>query len=181
MKDRNIIALLEKDEFERAFNAIVDSYSERLYWHIRRFLENHDDTNDLLQEVFIKIWNALPKFRGESQIYTWIYRIATNEALNKLNKDKNKFALDRQQLESIVTSKVEEDPYFNGTALQRELHKAVGQLPEKQKLVFNLRYFDEMKYEDMAEVTGTSVGALKASYHHAYNKIKEKLEKIFIH
>ena len=181
MKDRNIIALLEKDEFERAFNAIVDSYSERLYWHIRRFLENHDDTNDLLQEVFIKIWNALPKFRGESQIYTWIYRIATNEALNKLNKDKNKLALDRQQLESIVTSKVEEDPYFNGTALQRELHKAVGQLPEKQKLVFNLRYFDEMKYEDMAEVTGTSVGALKASYHHAYNKIKEKLEKIFIH
>ena len=181
MKDRNIIALLEKEEFERAFNAIVDSYSERLYWHIRRFLENHDDTNDLLQEVFIKIWNALPKFRGESQIYTWIYRIATNEALNKLNKDKNKLALDRQQLESIVTSKVEEDPYFNGTALQRELHKAVGQLPEKQKLVFNLRYFDEMKYEDMAEVTGTSVGALKASYHHAYNKIKEKLEKIFIH
>ena len=181
MNDRKIIALLEKEEFERAFNAIVDSYSERLYWHIRRFLENHDDTNDLLQEVFIKIWNALPKFRGESQIYTWIYRIATNEALNKLNKDKNKLALDRQQLESIVTSKVEEDPYFNGTALQRELHKAVGQLPEKQKLVFNLRYFDEMKYEDMAEVTGTSVGALKASYHHAYNKIKEKLEKIFIH
>ena len=181
MNDRKIIALLEKEEFERAFNAIVDSYSERLYWHIRRFLENHDDTNDLLQEVFIKIWNALPKFRGESQIYTWIYRIATNEALNKLNKDKNKLALDRQHLESIVTSKVEEDPYFNGTALQRELHKAVGQLPEKQKLVFNLRYFDEMKYEDMAEVTGTSVGALKASYHHAYNKIKEKLEKIFIH
>ena len=181
MKDRNIIALLEKEEFERAFNGIVDSYSERLYWHIRRFLENHDDTNDLLQEVFIKIWNALPKFRGESQIYTWIYRIATNEALNKLNKDKNKLALDRQQLESIVTSKVEEDPYFNGTALQRELHKAVGQLPEKQKLVFNLRYFDEMKYEDMAEVTGTSVGALKASYHHAYNKIREKLEKLFIH
>lgn len=179
MKDRNIIALLEKDEFERAFNAIVDSYSERLYWHIRRFLENHDDTNDLLQEVFIKIWNALPKFRGESQIYTWIYRIATNEALNKLNKDKNKLALDRQQLESIVTSKVEEDPYFNGTALQRELHKAVGQLPEKQKLVFNLRYFDEMKYEDISAITGTSVGALKASYHHAYNKIKEELQKKF--
>ena len=181
MKDCNIITLIEKKEFERAFNAIVDTYSERLYWHIRRFLESHEDSNDLLQDVFIKIWNSLPKFRGESQIYTWLYRIATNEALNKLNKDKNKLALNRQQIESIVTSKIDDDPYFNGTALQRELHNAVGQLPEKQRLVFNLRYFDEMKYEDMAAVTGTSVGALKASYHHAYNKIKEKLEKIFIH
>ena len=181
MKDCNIITLIEKKEFERAFNAIVNTYSERLYWHIRRFLESHEDSNDLLQDVFIKIWNSLPKFRGESQIYTWLYRIATNEALNKLNKDKNKLALNRQQIESIVTSKIDDDPYFNGTALQRELHNAVGQLPEKQRLVFNLRYFDEMKYEDMAAVTGTSVGALKASYHHAYNKIKEKLEKIFIH
>ena len=181
MNDRKIIAMLEKEEFENAFNAIVDSYSERLYWHIRRFTDNHDETNDLMQEVFIKIWNALPKFRGDSQIYTWIYRIATNETLNKINKDKSRATLDSQQLEVIAASKIEDDPYFNGTALQRELHKAVRELPEKQRTVFNLRYFDEMKYEDMARVTGTSVGALKASYHHAYNKIKEKLEKLFIH
>ena len=181
MNDRKIIAMLEKEEFENAFNAIVDSYSERLYWHIRRFTGSHDDTNDLMQEVFIKIWNALPKFRGDSQVYTWLYRIATNETLNKINKDKSRAALDSQQLEIIAASKIEDDPYFNGTALQRELHKAVRELPEKQRTVFNLRYFDEMKYEDMAKVTGTSIGALKASYHHAYNKIKEKLEKLFIH
>ena len=181
MKDRNIIELLEKKEFEGAFNAIVDSYSERLYWHIRRFLNNHDDTNDLMQDVFIKIWNSLPKFRGDSLIYTWIYRIATNEALNNINKDKNRSTLKDAQLETLVSSKIEDDPYFNGTALQRELHKAVNELPQKQRTVFNLRYFEEMKYEDMSEITGTSVGALKASYHHAYNKIKEKLEKIFIH
>lgn len=181
MKDRNIIELLEKKEFEGAFNAIVDSYSERLYWHIRRFLNNHDDTNDLMQDVFIKIWNSLPNFRGDSLIYTWIYRIATNEALNNINKDKNRSTLKDAQLETLVSSKIEDDPYFNGTALQRELHKAVNELPQKQRTVFNLRYFEEMKYEDMSEITGTSVGALKASYHHAYNKIKEKLEKIFIH
>ena len=180
MNDRKIIAMLEKEEFENAFNAIVDSYSERLYWHIRRFTDSHDDTNDLIQEVFIKIWNALPNFRGDSQVYTWIYRIATNEALNKINKDRNKASLDSRELD-LAASKAEDDPYFNGTALQRELHKAVRELPEKQRIVFNLRYFDDMKYEDMSKVTGTSVGALKASYHHAYNKIKEKLEKLFIH
>jgi RNA polymerase sigma-70 factor (ECF subfamily) len=179
MNDRIIIAMLNKEEFESAFNAIVDSYSERIYWHIRRFTDSHDDTNDLMQEVFIKIWNALPRFRGESQIYTWIYRIATNEALNKINKDKKRVLGENQELE-LVASKAEDDPYFNGTALQRELHKAVKELPEKQRIVFNLRYFDDMKYEDMSKVTGTSVGALKASYHHACNKIKEKLEMLFI-
>ena len=144
MKDHNIIDLLEKKEFENAFNAIVDSYSERLYWHIRRFLNNHDDANDLMQDVFIKIWNSLPNFRGDSQIFTWIYRIATNEALNKINKDKNRSTLHDGQMEALVSTKIEEDPYFNGTALQRELHKAVRELPEKQRTVFNLRYFNEM-------------------------------------
>ena len=180
MNDRKIIAMLEKEEFENAFNAIVDSYSERLYWHIRRFTDSHDDANDLMQDVFIKIWNALPNFRRDSQIYTWIYRIATNEALNKTNKDRHRTSLGGQQSD-LAVSKIEDDPYFNGTALQRELHNAVRELPEKQRIVFNLRYFDEMKYEDMSKVTGTSIGALKASYHHAYNKIKEKLERLFIH
>ena len=181
MKDSIIIKYLNEGKHESAFNAIVDIYSERLYWHIRRFIESHDDANDLLQEVFIKIWNALPKFRRDSQIYTWLYRIATNEALNKINKDKNKANPDSGQMEKLATGVIDDDPYFNGTKLQSELHKAIRELPEKQRTVFNLRYFEEMKYEDMSRVTGTSVGALKASYHHAYNKIREKLEKLFIH
>ena len=176
MTDREIITLQRNGIYEKAFNAIVDSYSERLYWHIRRFLGSHDDTNDLLQDIFLKIWKGLPSFRGDSQIYTWVYRIATNDALTYLRRNNGKADIDIE----VLARKIDDDPYFNGDSLQRELHKAIRSLPEKQQLVFNLRYFDEMKYEDMAAVTGTSVGALKASYHHAYNKIREKLEKIFI-
>ena len=181
MTDREIIHLQKAGEYERAFNAIVDSYSERLYWHVRRFLCSHDDTNDLLQNIFIKVWKGLPAFRGESQLYTWLYRIATNEALNFLRKEKNRTNMSDDSADAVLSRKIDEDPYFNGDAIQRELHKAVSQLPEKQKTVFNLRYFDEMKYEDMSRITGTSVGALKASYHHAYNKVSEILKTIFLH
>ncbi len=181
MKDNEIIILLKSGRLEAGFNAIVDSYSERLYWHVRRFLGSHDDTNDLMQDIFLKIWKGLPSFRGDSQIYTWVYRIATNEALTFLNKKGSKTGLDVEIADALKADRIDEDPGFNGDSLQRELHKAVRSLPEKQQLVFNLRYFDEMKYEDMSQITGTSVGALKASYHHAYNKIKERLEKIFIH
>ena len=167
-------------EYHKAFNAIVESYTERLYWHVRRFLCSHDDANDLVQEIFIKIWNALPSFKGDSQIYTWIYRIATNEALNVIRRQRLRSFIEFDSLAERMIQKIDEDPYFNGDALQRELHKAIQRLPEKQKLVFNLRYFDEMKYEDIAEITGTSVGALKASYHHAYNKIKSELEEKLI-
>ena len=127
------------------------------------------------------MWKALPAFRGESQLYTWLYRIATNESLNFLRKGKGKVEIDAEVADALIRDKIDEDPYFNGNAIQRELHKAVNMLPEKQKVVFNLRYFDEMKYEDMSQITGTSVGALKASYHHAYNKVSEILKKIFIH
>ena len=180
MTDREIITLQRNGRYEKAFNAIVDSYSERLYWHIRRFLGSHDDTNDLLQDIFLKIWKGLPSFRGDSHIFTWIYRIATNETMNHLRRNSEKAGLDVEVADAVLSGRIDDDPYFNGDSLQRELHKAIRSLPEKQQLVFNLRYFDEMKYEDMAAVTGTSVGALKASYHHAYNKIREKLEKIFI-
>ena len=180
MTEREIITLQRAGDYEKAFNAIVDSYSERLYWHVRRFLGSHDDTNDLLQDIFLKIWKGLPSFRGDAQIYTWVYRIATNEALTFLNKKGSKTGLDVEIADALKADKIDEDTWFNGDSLQRELQKAVRSLPEKQQLVFNLRYFDEMKYEDMSAVTGTSVGALKASYHHAYNKIREKLEKIFI-
>ena len=181
MNEHEIIRLLQGGASEKAFNAIVDAYSERLYWHVRRFLSSHDDANDLMQEIFIKIWKGLGSFRGGSQIFTWIYRIATNEALNFLRKKGVKVDLDTEVADSIANSRIDDDPYFNGDSLQRELHKAIKSLPYKQQLVFNLRYFDEMKYEDISQITGTSIGALKASYHHAYNKIKERLEKTFIH
>lgn len=179
MRDSEIIRLYSKGNREEAFNAIVESYSERLYWHVRRFLCSHDDTDDLLQEIYIKIWTALPGFRGDSQLFTWLYRIATNEVLNHLRKQKFKALVSLDSASEILRKKIDDDPYFNGNQLQRELHKAIQRLPEKQRLVFNLRYFDEMKYEQISEITDTSVGALKASYHHAYNKIKEELNKLF--
>jgi len=181
MTEKKIITLLLARDYEKAFNVIVDSYSERLYWHVRRILGSHDDTDDAMQNIFLKIWKALPSFRGDSQIFTWIYRIATNEAITQVSNKGRKAGIDVEAADAVLSRRIDDDPYFNGDSLQRELHKAIKSLPEKQQLVFNLRYFDEMKYEDMSAVTGTSVGALKASYHHAYNKIKERLEKIFIH
>lgn len=178
MTDKEIIELFNCGRQEEAFNGIVDAYSERLYWHIRRFLCCHDDTNDLLQDVFIKIWTALPTFRGDSRLYTWLYRIATNEVLNHLRRQRFKALVSLESASAVLERKIDDDPYFNGDRIQRELHKAILRLPEKQRIVFNLRYFDEMKYEDIAEVTGTSVGALKASYHHAYTKIKDELQKL---
>ncbi len=177
MTDKEIIYLQQSAEYERAFNAIVQRYSERLYWHVRRFLCSHDDSDDLVQDIFIKIWKALPKFRGDSQLFTWIYRIATNEVLNHLRKQKFISLIEFDSSSERMIKKIDDDPYFNGDAIQRELHKAIQRLPEKQKVVFTLRYFDELKYEEISEITGTSVGALKASYHHAYHKIKSELEE----
>ena len=180
MTDRDIILLQRSGEYVKAFNAIVEQYSERLYWHVRRFLCCHEDTNDLLQDIFVKVWKALPAFKGDSRIYTWIYRIATNEALNKLRKERIFSFIELGSPTEKLIRKIDEDPCFNGDRIQRELHKAIQKLPEKQRLVFNMRYFDEMKYEDISEITGTSIGALKASYHHAYNKIRTELEEIII-
>lgn len=178
MTDKQIIGLYRCGKHEEAFKGIVDSYTERLYWHVRRFLCNHEDTDDMLQEIFIKVWLALPSFRGDSKLYTWLYRIATNEVLNHLRKQKFLSMLSFESVSSVLEKKIDDDPSFDGNAIQRELHKAIQQLPEKQRVVFNLRYFEEMKYEDIAEITSTSTGALKASYHHAYNKIKNALEKV---
>jgi RNA polymerase sigma-70 factor (ECF subfamily) len=177
--DERIIELYGSGRQEEAFRGIVDAYTERLYWHVRRFLCSHEDSNDVLQDIFIKIWGALPTFRGDSRLYTWIYRIATNEVLNHLRKQKFKALISLDSASGLLEKKIDEDMYFNGDELQRELHKAIQRLPEKQRIVFSLRYFDEMKYEDISEITDTSVGALKASYHHAYNKIKEDMQKRF--
>ena len=177
MTDKEIIAVYSSGRHEQAFNQIVENYTERIYWHVRRFVCSHEDSNDLLQDIFIKIWAALPSFRGDAQLFTWIYRIATNEVLNHLRKEKFKALISFDSESSALERKIDEDPHFNGDAIQRELHKAIQRLPQKQRVVFNLRYFEEMKYEDISEITGTSVGALKASYHHAYGKIKDELKK----
>jgi RNA polymerase sigma-70 factor (ECF subfamily) len=175
--DKEIIDLYKEGQQERAFREIVDSYSERLYWHVRRFLCSHEDTDDLLQDIFVKIWSALPSFRGDSQLYTWLYRIATNETLNFLNKQKVRSALQFESLSSKLEEKIDEDPWFNGDSMQRLLMKAIQKLPEKQRLVFTMRWFEDLSYEDISEILGTSVGALKASYHFATEKIKSFLEK----
>ena len=163
---------MEQEGYEKLFNQIVKDYSERLYWHVRNMVLSHEDADDLLQEIFIKIWAALPSFRGESQLFTWIYRIATNEALNFLSKKRVRATLNFESLGSYLADHVESDPYFNGDKAERELSKAIARLPQKQRLVFIMRYFEDLSYEDISSILGTSVGALKASYHLAYEKIK---------
>ena len=156
-----------------AFNLIVEQYQERLYWHIRKIVISHDDTDDVLQNTLVKVWNGLESFRSDSQLYTWLYRIATNEALTFLSQKKRRFMLPLVNVERQLMNSLEEDPYFSGNKLQKQLQKAVLTLPEKQRIVFNMKYFDDMKYEEMSEILDTSVGALKASYHHAVKKIEQ--------
>jgi RNA polymerase sigma factor (sigma-70 family) len=160
-----------------AFNLIVRKYQERLYWQIRKIVINHDDADDVVQNTFLKVWVGLQNFREDSQLYTWLYRIATNEALTFLKRKKTKFFLPIIDLEQQLSNSIESDSYFDGNELQAKLQKAVVKLPEKQRLVFNMKYFEEMKYEDMSEILGTSVGALKASFHHAVKKIEKSLEE----
>ena len=163
------------DDAERLFNEIVKDYSERVYWHVRRFVNSHEDADDLVQDIFLKIWTALPSFRGEAQLFTWVYRIATNETLNWLRREKVRAALRFASIDSEMERRIDEDPFFDGDAAERALSKAVARLPEKQRQVFILRYYDEMPYEQMSEVLDTSVGALKASYHIAQEKVRESL------
>lgn len=169
-----ILEIIKEDETRhRAFKMIVDSYRERLYWHIRRMVVVHADADDVLQNTFLKIWEALATFRGESSLYTWMYRIATNESINFLNGKKKHQYVFFDHVEHRLSESLQSDPYFNGNALEVKLQKAILSLPPKQRTIFLLRYYEEMKYEDMSEVLGTSVGALKASYHHAYQKIQK--------
>lgn len=158
-----------------AFNLIVQRYKERLYWHIRKILIDHDDSDDSLQEVFIKAWRSLDNFREESSLFTWLYRIATNEALSFLRRKKRRSILSLTSVEYKLSETLESDPYFNGDESQKKLQQAILTLPEKQRVVFNMKYYDEMKYDEMAEILETSVGSLKASYHHAVKKIEKYL------
>ena len=169
------------DNAERLFNEIVKEYSERVYWHVRRFVNNHEDADDLVQEIFLKIWTALPSFRGDAQLFTWVYRIATNETLNWLRREKVRATLRFTSIDAEMERRIDSDPFFDGDAADRALSKAVAKLPEKQRQVFIMRYYDELPYEEMSAVLGTSVGALKASYHIAQEKVRAALGKdIFV-
>lgn len=175
--ERELIKQLhDPKQAAKAFDVLLQIYSEQIYWQIRRMVLNHDDANDIVQNVFIKAWNNLQNFRGEAKLSTWLFKIAINESINFINKEKHRIQGSGEDAEeSFLISNLEADEYFDGDALQEELQKAIAKLPEKQRLVFNMRYYDEMKYEEMSEVLGTSVGALKASYHHAVKKITEML------
>jgi len=160
---------------EAAFTDLIKKYQERLYWHIRRMVVSHEDANDLLQNILIRVWHALEKFREESQLYTWLYRIATNECLSFIEQQKKKATLPLSDEENGMERQLKADPHFDAQKLEWKLQLAIQQLPEKQRVVFSLRYFDEMPYEEMSNVLDTSEGALKASYHHAAKKIERFL------
>jgi RNA polymerase sigma-70 factor (ECF subfamily) len=158
---------------EAGFTRIIKKYQEKLYWHIRRMVVEHEDANDVLQNMFIKVWNGLGNFREDSQLYTWLYRIATNECLTFLEQQKKRSSVSLSDVESGLSNKLQSDKHFDANKLEWKLQVAIQQLPEKQRVVFNLRYYDEMPYEKMSKVLETSEGALKASYHHAVKKIED--------
>ena len=159
--------------FERGFRLLMGQYKERLYWHIRRLVLVHEDADDVLQNTFIKIYRGILQFEGKSRLYTWLYRIATNEAITFINQKAKRRGISTDELQNSYTSQLKADTHFDGDEAQIKLQKAIALLPQKQQLVFKMKYFEEIKYEDMSEILQTSVGALKASYHHAVKKIEE--------
>ncbi|MFC2079952.1 RNA polymerase sigma factor [Bacteroidota bacterium] len=168
-----------KDEQQKevAFNLLVNKYQERLYWHCRRLVISHDNADDALQNTLIKVWKNLEAFRSESGLYTWLFRIATNESLSLLKSNKRYYSVsDELDYESYMAENLTSDPYFDGDEATLLLQKAILSLPEKQRVVFNLKYYEELKYEKMSKILDTSVGALKASYHHAVKKIEKYLK-----
>ncbi len=174
--EEKIDFLIRDKNFSEAFKSIVDEYKEKLYMHIRKIVILHDDADDVLQNTFIKVWKYLPDFKGDSKIYTWLFRIATNEAITFINKKKREKTDSLNAFENYLSNTMETDEYFNGDEAQLMLQKAILTLPEKQRIVFNMKYFDEMKYSEISEILDVSEGGLKASYHHAVKKIEEFLK-----
>lgn len=158
-----------------AFNHLIKKYEKKIYWLVRRMVIDHDDANDLTQDIFVKVWKKITNFRGDSQLYTWIYRIAVNETLNFLNSKRKKLFIPLVNVEKKLEEEIVTSAYFSGDEIQMKLQKAILQLPNKQRLVFNMRYYQEFSYEEMSKMLDTSVGALKASYHHAVKKIEKLL------
>lgn len=176
MKQVEDSEILEKFSVEKtqneAFNLLLQKYQQKIYWHIRRLVIDHDDADDLVQETFVKVWKNLQNFRSDSQLYTWIYRIATNESITFLNRKKNRNNISLDEVNSELAETLASSSYFDGDKIQRKLQEAVLTLPEKQRIIFNMKYFDDMKYEEISAVLGTTVGALKASFHIAVKKIE---------
>jgi len=171
-----VAQLKNPDTQEQAFRNLMSLYKERLYWHIRKIVLSHDDADDVLQNTFIKVFKNIHSFKENSKLYSWMYRIATNESITFINKKATKLHVDISELQHKMGEDLQEDPNYSGDEIQQLLQKAIFSLPQKQQLVFNMKYYDEMKYSDISEVLGTSVGALKASYFHAVKKIEEFLK-----
>ncbi|AOW19298.1 RNA polymerase sigma factor [Urechidicola croceus] len=165
--------LIDKKTQDQAFRKLISLYKERLYWHIRKIVLSHEDTDDVLQNTFVKVYKNIDTFNNDSKIYTWIYRIATNEALTYINKRAKQRNLNIEDFQKQLIENLTEDPLFNGDEIQLILQKAIATLPQKQQLVFKMKYFDEMKYSEISEILETSVGALKSSYFHAVKKIEK--------
>ena len=178
-KESQLIAnLKDKKTQDKAFEILLKQYKEPLYWHIRKIVLNHDDSDDVLQNTFVKIFRGIINFKGDSKRYTWMYRIATNESLNFLKLKEKKYFNSSNKMMETLAKNLKEDPYFDGDELQIKLQVLISSLPDKQKLVFQMKYEQGMKYKEISEILGTSVGALKASYHIAVKKIKDEIEKI---
>jgi len=186
--DEEIIEKIQDEKtINYGFNLLMDKYQEKVYSVIRRMVIDHDAADDAAQETFVKVWKNIESFKGDSKLYTWIYRIATNEALNHLRRKKRRFFIPIGDIEHELSSSLETDIYYSGDEIQLKLQKALLKLPEKQRLVFNMKYFEEMKFKDIAEVMDVSVGSLKAQYHHAVKKIEKfikedlmKCQKLFL-
>ncbi len=166
-----------EDSRSYAFNLLMRKYQQRLYWHVRKIVIDHDDANDVIQNTFIKVWKSLEGFREDSQLYTWLYRIATNESITFLNQKKKRFFIPFGDVEHELAGHLSNDVYFSGDRIQLKLQRAILKLPTQQRIVFNMKYFDGMKYEEISEVLKVTVGALKASYHHAVKKIEKYIKE----
>lgn len=171
-----VSALQSKDDRERAFRILVSDYKERLYWHIRKMVLDHDDADDILQNTFIKIFRNIDNFKGDSKLYTWMYRIATNESITFINKRARRNDVSVEEVKQQALENLKTDVYFEGDAIQHKLQQAIATLPQKQQLVFNMKYFEDHTYEDLSEILETSVGGLKSSYHIAVKKITAFLQ-----
>ncbi len=178
MRDETVLIeqLINVQTREKAFRELISLYKERLYWHVRKIVTSHDDTDDVLQNTFIKIYKNIGKFNQESKLFSWMYRIATNEAITFINKRAKEKKVDIAEVQEYLVNTLENDVYFTGEEIQEILQKAIATLPQKQQLVFNMKYFDNIKYTEISEILGTSVGALKASYFHAVKKIESYIK-----
>ena len=175
-EDKFVSRLQDSSTSEEAFRELISEYKERLYWHIRNIVKSHDDSDDILQNTFLKVYRNIDKFKGDSKLYSWMYRIATNESITFLNKRSRRMQITSEELQNQIIDNLESDVYFEGDEIQLKLQKAIATLPDKQQQVFNMKYFEELKYREMSELLETSEGALKASYHIAAKKIEEYLK-----